>query len=73
MVDVDLDKCYGQYAVIRLADGKASSTDKYSHAEVWAKRDGCSVIIDLHTQRVCDVYQNGSRLSIGIMGIRYQR
>ena len=71
MTDINLDHCHHQYAVIDLTTRKAiHSYERFDYAKACAKRNKPSLIIDLHTSRICDVFTPGTHLSVGIMGIR---
>jgi hypothetical protein len=72
MKNVDLSRCTGQYAVIDIKTGRASSTDSFRFAETAAERRTYSnpcVIIDLHTMQICDVFACDGRLVVGAGGV----
>jgi hypothetical protein len=73
---VELDNCREQYAVINIVTGKADSYERHTTAEASARRRShcghTQVVIDLHTGRITDVFGADSRLTVGIMGVRFE-
>jgi hypothetical protein len=69
-INIDQD---GRYAVIRVSTGVvAVVTDSNATAQMVARdHGGASIVIDLITNRVCDVYDGGSQVKLGIDGIQH--
>ena len=74
MTQINIDQD-GRFAVIRVSTGVvATVTDNNAYAQMVARtHGGASIVIDLEDKgRVCDIYDGGARITLGINGIRHQ-
>lgn len=75
MKNVDFSHCTKQYAVVDIKTGRVSSLDSSRFAETVADShtySNPSVIIDMHTMQICDVFACDGRLTVGLSGVRFR-